>query len=143
MVGDGGVDRREGIGILDEIGAPDNGSHDAVAEDTIGEQGGQPGQPAIQRHAQVQLAAGPPVAEAQNRRHLRCRGVPGIAGPQSAVVITATAAGQLRDRRETASRRRGLGPGERLDGIDDGGVIQRPQTIEHTFYSATRVRQVR
>ena len=144
VIGDSSVDSGKGLLVLHEFGAPDDGGHDAIAEHAVGEQRGDLRQPAVQRHAEMHLAGGPSLAESQRRCHFGGRGIPRVAGPQRPVVIPAAAAGQFGDRRQSTRGSRGLGAGPLLDRGDDGRVVGGSQTrIEHVFYSAPGVRQVR
>jgi hypothetical protein len=74
------------------------------------------------------------MTDAQRGRHLCGSGIPGVARPVGPVVVTAAAAGQLRDGGESPGGGRRFGARPLLDGGDDGRIVGRPElAIEHAF----------
>ena len=138
--GDRGIDQRQSISVLDEVGAPGDRIDDGGRDRAGGEQGGGAGQFVAQRCSDAHLCGRGVGVQVAGRRDLGLRPGPAVDDlvGGAVVLVVAVAGHHFADQRQPVRCQGGFTPGRGRDRGDERLVAQfgecRPiQHIEHVF----------
>ena len=124
-LGQTGIDERQRLGVLDELGAPGEHRHHPGGQLPLAVQGGHRRQAVAQGQRLMHQPRGRSMADVERGGHLGGRAVPPIAGPVPALVAVGLdpAGHQFGDRGQPSRPYCGFHPSRLLDRRDDRTIV--------------------